>query len=101
MNLSGGAELPFHQESNTCVVYAPDTGAVLHVHTISVLPGGTPATDDDVAEEALELARQNEHVSGDIAVISVSADEARALTSSSRVDHSTGRLVVEPPESAR
>ena len=100
MNVSGSWELPFQQESNTCVVYARDTGAVLHVHTISVLPGGTPVTDEDVAEEALQLARQHEHVSADIAVIPISADEARTLDSGGRVDQSTGRLIVEPPARA-
>ena len=78
----------------TCVVYEPQSGEIVHTHTIMVLPEAYAATQEDLAREALELAkRHKDRRDADLHVLHVAADDANNLRSAVSVDPRTRRLV--------
>lgn len=85
---SGGAE----PDTNTCVVYSVDSGEIVHVHTITVFPGGSPATVEALTQEAIGLARGRRHVSGELGVQQVPAHE---VAPGARIDPASGRLIAD------
>lgn len=80
----------------TCVVYAVDSGAILHVHTVTVFPGGTPASADELANEALELAQRHPHDGAQLAVRHITQSQAGELAHGARIDPASGSLAVGP-----
>lgn len=86
---SGGAET----DTKTCVVYAVGSGEILHIHTITVFPGGSPATVDDLAQEAIELARRQQHVGGEFGVQQVPQHQVHELAHGARINPESRDLI--------
>ncbi len=80
-------------EEHACVVYTRETGDIIQIHKVIVLPGADPATDDDVAQEALELARRHEHVTGDVAVRHLTPSELALVEAGAQIEPTSGELV--------
>lgn len=74
-------------ELSTCVVYDAGTGQILHTHSVMALPGARSPAPDELANEALQLARSH-HALGEaqLRVLHVSPQQQVNLRSARRVD---------------
>ena len=80
-------------------VYEPDSGTILHLHTVVVFEGGRPVSDDEATEAARAEAERLGH-KGDLGIKLSTNPQHGELPH--RIDPSTGEFVpIELPELMR
>ena len=87
-----------HDSEQTCVLYDPRDGRIVHTHRVVTLPGGRKVTNEEVEARTKEIAKQTGH---DISGLHAMHFAANAYDASAvyRVDVTTKKLVkLEPSE---
>lgn len=70
--MSGVLKAQAHQ---ACVIYDPASGRILHVHHDIALPGGRPASENELEEAAMTQLRKRGRLAGQVQALHVKPDE--------------------------
>lgn len=66
------------QAHRVCVVYDGDTGSIVHIHQDIALPGGRPATADEVEAAAMAQVQKRGRYTPGLRFLHVSPEELQA-----------------------
>jgi hypothetical protein len=96
IGLTAGMTIISAEHIQVVALYDPESGRIVHLHTVTTLTGGTPPTHEAaIAEAKLRATRRNPHVDGLAVALSNDAEHGRLPH---RIDPKTKAFVPLPPE---
>ena len=97
--ITNGGRAPEVSDTHVVALYHPDTGKIVHLHTVTVFKGGRVVTEkeaiDAAVANALKVGHQTEHLK-----VKTSKDPAHGR-SPHRIDLDSGRFIAVPPKAIR
>jgi hypothetical protein len=77
-NISSGGNAPKVVDHYVVALYEPDTGAIRHLHTVTVFEGGHRVNEQEAIQRAYDKASKAGHKTADLKIkVSKNADHGR------------------------